>query len=188
MTDQDQLHPTGDTGVVIVPPHDICAFANHYRRLYMPEEMDKIPPHISVAGPLMPYEQLVDALPRLRAAISSHPETRMSLREFAVFPDAGVLYLRPAYPERIIALYRSILAEFPDYPAYGGQYGDDLVPHMTVGLFTDRAQMQAAYEELSAMKLYLGWVMESLTVVYKGADDRWNALEEIPLLGRQLDW
>lgn len=182
-------HPrTGDTIVVAIPPNDICAFADHYRKLYMPDHMYDIEPHITIAGPLMPYEELPQNLPGLRKAISSCAPVRMSLRDFGQFKEGGVLYLRPAYPERIVYLYKAILAEFPEYPVYGGQFGDDLVPHMTVGTFADPGELERVYEELSEMRLYLGWIIDSLHVKYKSNDGTWRTVEEIPLEGTELNW
>lgn len=183
----EQPH-TGDTIIIAVPPNDICAFADHYRQLYMPDHMYDIEPHITIAGPLMPYDELPERLPRLREAISACAPVRMSLRDFGCFREGGVLYLRPAYPERIIYLYKAILAEFPDYPAYGGKFGDDLVPHMTVGLFSDPAELERVYAELSEMRLYLGWIIDSLVLKYKANDGIWRTVEEILLNGKELNW
>ncbi len=184
----DQGPPIGTTIVVAVPPNDICAFADHYRQLYMPDHMYDIEPHITVAGPFMPYDELPEHLPRLRETISACAPVRMSLRDFGCFTEGGVLYLRPAYPERIIYLYKAILAEFPDYPAYGGKFGDDLVPHMTVGMLSDPAELEQVYAELSEMRLYLGWVIDSLALKYKANDGIWRTIEEIPLNGTEINW
>src|SRR5438477_12943162 len=105
-------HPTGETALGIVPPADIRAYADHYRGLYMPEQIEKIEPHITVRVPFAPAHLLNEVEPRLRTVLAKCPPMYLSLRGFEMFADTGVLYLRLAHPERVQALYRAILSEF----------------------------------------------------------------------------
>ena len=102
-------YPTGETALGIVPPADICAYADHYRGLYMPELVEKIEPHITVCVPFAPAHLLNEIEPRLRAVLARCPPMYLSLRGFEMFADTGVLYLRLAHPERVQALYRAII-------------------------------------------------------------------------------
>ncbi|HET6313815.1 MAG TPA: 2'-5' RNA ligase family protein, partial [Chloroflexia bacterium] len=117
----EQAALTGETAVVIVPPHDICGFADHYRRLYMPGTLHRIPPHITLAYPFVPFDELEAAMPRLADALAACPPRAVAIRGFSIFQDAGILYLRVANDERVLSLHQAIMAEFPDYPIYGGQ-------------------------------------------------------------------
>ncbi|HEX9988156.1 MAG TPA: 2'-5' RNA ligase family protein [Chloroflexia bacterium] len=179
----EQAAPTGETAVVIVPPHDICGFADHYRRLYMPDTLHRIPPHITLAYPFVPFDELEAAMPRLADALAACPPRAISIRGFSVFRDTGILYLHVANDERVLSLYHAILAEFPDYPAYKGQFGPDLVPHMGVGKFTDPGELERVYQELSGMRLFLSWDVECVQVMYKDTDGIWQLCAEIPLAG-----
>lgn len=183
MTDP-QHRPTGETSIMIVPPRDICGFADHYRRLYMPDTMHRVEPHITVTIPFVPYGQLEQAEPRLRQALTHCPPTRLSIRGFGMFRDTGILYLWTAYPERVLSIYKAILAEFPDYPAYGGKYGDDFTPHMAVGRFSDPDELESVYNELSGMRLYLGWDVDRVIVKYKTEETLWLTWGAFPLKGR----
>jgi 2'-5' RNA ligase len=176
-------NPPGTTAIIIVPPLDIRGFADHYRRLYMPETVHRIEPHITVVCPFVPYARLPQAMPLLKKALASVPPRPVALRGFAVFPDEGILYLRLANDERVHSLYRAILAEFPEYPAYGGKYGDEWVPHMTVGEFTDRAELEQVFGQLAGLRLFLGWDVEQVTVKYKAPDGVWHTWAEVPLGG-----
>lgn len=180
---EHEYHPTGETALVIVPPPDICAYADHYRKLYMPEEVEKIEPHITVAVPFVPANMLGAVEARLRGALAKCAPTRLSLRGFDMFRDTGVLYIRLAHPERVRAIYHAVLAEFPEYPIYGGQFGEEFTPHLTVGRFSDRAELERVYEELSVQKLFIGWDVEQIVVKYKMSDGVWDTWGEIPLLG-----
>ncbi len=178
-----EYHPTGETALVIVPPPDICAYADHYRKLYMPDAVDKIEPHITVAYPFAPGAMLGEVEPRLRAVLAKCASIRLSLRGFATFEERGLLYLRTAHPERVVDIHRAIMTEFPEYPSHGGEYGDITTPHMTVGRFSDQAELERVYEELSLQRLFIGWDVEQIVVKCKMSDDVWDTWAEIPLLG-----
>jgi poly(A) polymerase len=177
----EQAAPTGETAVVIVPPHDICGFADHYRRLYMPDTLHTILPHITLVYPFVPFDELEAAMPRLANALASCPSRAVSIRGFSVFRDAGILYLHLANEERVLSLYHAILAEFPDYPAYGGRLTTNFVPHITVGNFADPNELDRVYEELSGMRLFLSWDVECVQIMYKDTEGIWQLCAEIPL-------
>ncbi|HYO49266.1 MAG TPA: 2'-5' RNA ligase family protein [Chloroflexia bacterium] len=179
----EQAAPTGETAVVIVPPHDICGFADHYRRLYMPDTLHRIPPHITLAYPFVPFDELEAAMPRLADALAACPPRAVAIRGFSVFQDAGILYLHVANEERVLSLHQAIMAEFPDYPVYGGRLTTDFVPHITVGNFPDPDELDRVYQELSGMRLFLSWDVECVQVMYKDTDGIWQLCAEIPLAG-----
>ncbi len=179
----DESQPTGETAIGILPPPDVCGFADHYRRLYMPDAMQRIEPHIIITYPFVLYSSLQEVEPTLRDVLAECEPRWLSLRGFSVFPDTGVLYLRLADNERVLSLYRAILARFPEYPAYGGQFGDDLVPHLTVGRFSDREELERVYNELAGLRLFIGFGVEQVVVKYKTGDQTWHTWAELPLGG-----
>lgn len=179
-----QSRPEGETAIMVVPPPDIQGYANHYRNLYMPGTMRHIEPHVTITYPFVPYHKLAESLPVLEEVLAGCAPTRFSIRGFERFPNEGILYLRLAKPERVHAIYQAILARFPEYRAYGGKYGDEFTPHMTVGEFTDREELERIYTELSVQRLYIGWDVEKVVVKYKTQDKMWHTSAELPLLGR----
>jgi 2'-5' RNA ligase len=173
--------PTGETALIITPPLDICAYADYYRSRYMPDMLHAIEPHITVTVPFVPYEQLAGAEPKLREALAACPPRRLSLRGFGVFREEGVLYLGLADNERVYSLHRAVIEAFPEYPVYGGRYGDDWIPHMTVGIFADPTELDRVFDELLVQKLYIGFDVESIAVKYKNDDGMWDTWAELPL-------
>ena len=179
----ETYRPTGETALIIVPPPDVCGYADHYRAQYMADQFHTIEPHITVTYPFVPYDQLEEATPRLREVLASCPPRRVSLRHFAIFPDEGILFIEPADPERVLSIYRAVLAEFPEYPAYGGKFGDNIRPHLTVGVIPDREKLQKVYDELAVQRLYIGFEVEQVVVKYKLDDGIWDTWAELPLGG-----
>ncbi|MFL5732704.1 MAG: 2'-5' RNA ligase family protein [Chloroflexia bacterium] len=178
-----EYHPTGETAIIIVPPRDVCGYADHYRQLYMPDMVRNIEPHFTLVYPFAPYDLLGEVEPRLAEALAACPPRRLSIRGFAVFRESGVLYLRIADPERVLSLYRAIQAAFPEYPAYGGEFGEQLTPHLTVGRFSDPDELEKVYSELAVQRLYIGFDVESVVLKYKNDDGIWDTWSEVPLLG-----
>ena len=176
-----EFSPTGRTMLAIVPPPDICGFADHYRRLYMPDERHRIETHITITIPFVPFEELEEATSRLLRVLENCPPRALAIRGFATFQEEGVLYLYLAHPERVLSIYRAILAEFPQYPAYEGRYGDSSIPHITVGKFADPEELMRVYAEVSVQRLFMGWDVEWLSVKYEGDDDRWHTWASIQL-------
>lgn len=176
--------PTGETALVIVPPSDVCGYADHYRRTYMRDTMHHIEPHITVVSPFAPYNKLEEIEPKLVEVLSKVPPRRLSLRGFGSFPDEGVLYLRLADEERVVSICRAVFEAFPEYPAYGGKFGDNIIPHLTVGTFEDHDELARVYNELSVQKLYIGFDVEKLVLKFQTDDDGiWDTWAEIPLGG-----
>jgi 2'-5' RNA ligase len=179
----EEYHPTGCTAIVIVPPQDVIGYADHYRSLYMPNSMHHIEPHITLTCPFVPYERLEEAEPRLRSALARCAPIWVSLRGFSMFSDAGILYLRPAKAEPIYSVYRAILAEFPEHPAYGGKHGDDWQPHMTVGKFSNPEELRRVHEELAVQRLFIGFEVEQVVLKCEMDDGMWDTWAELPLAG-----
>jgi hypothetical protein len=128
----------------------------------------------------VPYDQLAVAEPLLKEALAECPPRRLSLRSFAMFRE-GVLYLRLADDERVLSIYRAIHARFPECLPYGGKFGDNIRPHLTVGLFTDPEELDRVYAELAVQKLYIGFDVEQVVVKYKNDDGVWDTWGEYRL-------
>lgn len=97
------------------------------------------------------------------------------------FPG-GALYLALQDPAPVVALYRRLLAAFPAYPAYGGEFGDDLLPHMTVMTFQPEAEREV-FPRPACAPLTFG--VDALHFLY-GAEEaleNWATAAVVPLGG-----
>lgn len=139
------------SAIVIYAPYAVQKVAVPLMRIYAPNDFARVPPHITVLFPFVPAAGLAAVAPRLREIGGRFAPFEVTMRGYGQFP--GVMYLQPADPTPIQAIFRAIYDEFPDYPPYGGQFGEQITPHMTVGTFADEAAQQAAtfpdYEPLT---------------------------------------
>jgi 2'-5' RNA ligase len=181
VTPIDSDRPTGKTALVIIPPPDVCGFVDGYRQIYMPDMMHIVPPNVTITDNFVPYEEVEEAIARLKNVFQYRKCFPLALRGFATFPDQGVLCLYLSHPERVIALYKAIVAEFPDSRAYGGKYGDDLTPHMTVGIFADKDELFRVHKELEDQRLFISWDVESIAVLYQVEGGEWRHWTDVPL-------
>ncbi len=132
------------SAIVIPAPPPVADFVETFRREHPGREPYALLPHITVMWPFIspgtvnggPDEALLHrTIDRLRRVCREVQPFMVTLDRYGTFPG-GVLYLAPQDPTPIIALHQKILAEFPEYPPYGGEYGA-LIPHMTLGVFGD---------------------------------------------------
>jgi len=85
--------------------------------------------HITLLGPWAerPTAQELDRVARIAEAAKPF---KVNLARVDEFPD-GVIYLRPEPDTHLRELTSRLVAAFPQFPPYGGQYPDAL-PHLTL--------------------------------------------------------
>jgi len=119
-----------ETALLIIPPLDIQAFAAPLRERFAESTFPLVPAHLTLMYPFVEMMKVPDAKAILREHCSTIPPFEIVLDRYNHFPRA--LFLEPSDPDPIIHLYRCIAAGFPDCIAYGGEFGDDLHPHLTI--------------------------------------------------------
>ncbi len=131
------------TAVVIFVPHQVQAVATPIMRQYALESLIRVPAHITLMFPFVPYEQLREAAKTLKVLSTQIKPFEITLSGYDQFP--GVVFMRPANPEPIKAVFRQIYESFPLYPPYGGTFGNDLHPHVTVGEFKNQDEQRVVW-------------------------------------------
>jgi 2'-5' RNA ligase len=115
------------------------------REQFDPSARVGVPAHITVLAPFMPPENVsAQVLRRIGRVLSGLPSFSFELRRVGRFAATAFLSPEPATP--FIALTNAVVAEFPDYPSYGGAHRE-IVPHLTV------ADGDAALADLAADRL-----------------------------------
>ncbi|WP_273938362.1 2'-5' RNA ligase family protein [Kutzneria chonburiensis] len=117
--------PVGVTGVII----PVLAVEPLLDRPGVPPRA--VEAHVTVLYPWVPMDLLTDEDGLALAAIFAETAPiDVRLAEFRRFPT--VLYLRPEPEEPFRVLTRRIAARWPAHQPYGGEFGDDVQPHLTV--------------------------------------------------------
>jgi 2'-5' RNA ligase len=95
--------------------------------------------HITALGPFDPTPA-----PAARSVIAdlAHATAPIQVRlaDLAQFPN-GIIHLVPDPEERLRDLTARLVAAFPGWPPYGGEFGDDLRPHLTVDAASDQVDL-----------------------------------------------
>ena len=97
--------------------------------------------HITALGPFdpAPSEAAREVIAALAADIAP---IRVRLAELAQFPR-GIIHLVPEPADRLRSLTARLVAAFPDWPPYGGEFGDDVQPHLTVDAASDEVDLHS---------------------------------------------
>lgn len=131
------MSPTLETAVLILPSFEVQAFAAPLRRKAMPDRWMHVPAHLTLLYPFAPPGEVDGALPRLRDAMASVAPFDVTLDRYGRFPTA--LVLEPSDPRPLLDLHRRLAAAFPEFPIYGGEFGHELRPHLTLAHSEDGA-------------------------------------------------
>jgi 2'-5' RNA ligase len=86
--------------------------------------------HITALGPFDPDPSAADLAAVADLAAATAP-IRVRLDDLAQFPN-GIIHLVPDPDRRLRDLTARLVAAFPGWPPYGGEFGDDVQPHLTV--------------------------------------------------------
>lgn len=119
--------------------------------------------HITALGPFDPSPSTLSLATIARLVAATEP-IRVRLADLAQFPR-GIIHLVPDPDDRIRRLTARFVAAFPDWPPYGGEFGDDVQPHLTVDAASDRVSVDSTRDLLSAVlpvdvlldRLQLAW-------------------------------
>lgn len=86
--------------------------------------------HITALGPFDPAPSR-QALGTVGSIAASTEPVGVRLERLAQFPN-GIIHLVPEPEDALRRLTSRLVAAFPGWPPYGGQFGDDVRPHLTV--------------------------------------------------------
>ncbi len=112
------------------------------RTLHDPAASRGVPAHVTVLFPFKAPDQITEAdLHTLADVFASAAPFEFRFDRIGRFP--GVLYLAPEPAEAFKALTYAVVARFPACPPYGGVFGDEPTPHLTVAQSEDPATYAA---------------------------------------------
>lgn len=118
------------TSLLIIPPPEVQAFSAPLRKRYAPDYYMQGPAHITLFYPFVPQKEIPDALIKLTSLCRKAAPFELTLDRYDRFEFTH--FLAPSNPKPILSLHHSLYVEFPEYPPYEGQYGAELIPHLTL--------------------------------------------------------
>jgi hypothetical protein len=141
-----------------------------------------VPPHITLLYPWRPAPLHSADVTQVAAAVGGITPFTLIFRRVERFP--GALYLPPEPDVVVRTLIRRLIKEFPETPPYGGQFGSDPIPHLTIAKAAtekelDRLQVEvlAVLEPVFPLSVYV----HGLTIEEEGPDGIWHGVSTIEL-------
>ena len=143
-----------------------------------------VPAHITVLVPFMAPQDITPAvLQRAHQALSEVRAFQFTLDKVERFPATA--YLAPEPGEPFIALTRSLVSSFPDYPPFSGEH-DSIIPHLTVA-HGNGAQAEIAATELCDTMRAHGPILSTCrsVLLLENSSGRWKAMHAFALPGAE---
>jgi hypothetical protein len=102
--------------------------------------------HITALGPFDP-DPSETTLAVVADIARTTPAVRTRLQRLGQFPN-GIIHLVPEPAEPLRALTQRLVAAFPGFRPYAGEFGDDVQPHLTVDAASDTVSLASTAELL----------------------------------------
>ena len=171
MTDPNRPGPDSPTALVVEVPAAEPVVGALRDRLDANARLG-VPAHVTVIYPFAPAGEIGPSMrERLGGVFGAIPAFGFRLDRVGWF-GADVLWLGPRDPGPFQVLTEQVLAEFPGYPAFGGQFAE-VVPHLTVGHGQPVAELRVA-EAAIAPQLPVDGVVEAVSLLSRDAGGRWR--------------
>ena len=139
-----------ETALILPIPEADPAVAP-WRERYDPSASEGVPAHVTVLVPFMPINEIDEAcVETLSGIFGGHRAFELSFARLERFPET--LWLAPEPDAPIQRLAEAIVAQFPDYPPYGGEF-DNVIPHLTIAQGDGEALDRIAEEIIETIAL-----------------------------------
>lgn len=160
------------SGLIVEVPAAEPVVARHRERLDASAALG-VSAHVTVLFPFMPPQAIGPAvLARLERLFSAASAFRFRLDRTAWFGNE-VLWLAPRDPAPFRTLTRAVVAAFPAFLPYQGEFGDS-TPHLTVGHGHPLADLRAAEEAVQARLPVDGQATAVTLLTQQSAGGRWG--------------
>jgi 2'-5' RNA ligase len=165
---------------LVVPMPELEAVVGDHRMEWDPVAELGARAHVTVLFPFAPPTTIgPPVLDRVDRALARRAPFTVTFSEFGRFPD-DVLFLAPEPADAFRALTDALVAEFPEYPPYHGQYRT-VVPHLTVAHHPD-APVDTIIRALTA-RLPVATAADAVELWVEGGDDQWRTTARWELSG-----
>ncbi|HEX6681113.1 MAG TPA: 2'-5' RNA ligase family protein [Gaiellaceae bacterium] len=166
----------GRTALIVVVPA-AQAIYDAWRERWDPAP--GIPAHVTLLFPFRPAAlvdgELLEELRELFAAFEAFEAEYAEVRRFE-----KVVWLAPEPAARFVSLTKALLGRYPEYPPYGDEEIDEIVPHLSI---VNRASPELMDEVASALvhKLPLRESVREATLLEEDEEGAWHPRARFPL-------
>jgi 2'-5' RNA ligase len=173
----------GGRSGIVVPVPEAESLVGPWRAEHDRAARHGVPAHITVLVPFRPasvVDELADELADVLGAVRRQP---FRLTHVAVFPLVTWLAPEPASVFRELTF--AVLDRFPDCPPYGGAFGTEPVPHLTVldhsGDRHDASAAHAEFVELATPRLPIDCELREVRLLVEDTAGDWTTHTSFPL-------
>jgi hypothetical protein len=166
----------GETGLILHVP-EAEPVVGPWRSRHDSQAPLGVPAHVTVLYPWIPIDLLSgDDRAAVAAIVAGMAPLELTFGGFGRFPD--VLWLDPRPTEPILALTRTVARRWPAYQPYGGEFGDQPIPHLTVSDTHDPGQLGHVIADIEPALPLRSRVAELSLLVRRG--DCWQMEQAFP--------
>lgn len=175
---------TRESGIDISLPQ-LAEVVDQWRMPTVPVAALGVPPHVTLLYPWRPAPLEPRDREEVVTAVAGIAPFTLTFRRLGRFP--GVLFLVPEPEDELRALTQRLVRAFPETPPYGGQFGADTTPHLTIALAESEDELTRLEADIRARlepRFPLRILVHALSIEEEGADGRWQTTATIELVGR----
>jgi 2'-5' RNA ligase len=174
------------TAVDILPPDDIVRIVDQYRRVHARHLFARVPVHLTLSCPFVPFDRLHPAEETLRSVCAEVPPFAVRVAASGSLEDPRRLVLFVEPEDRVSDLRMLLLGRFPRAEAEGLP-GGLVRPHITVGYVKSAELLCRLGAELDAQAAGLSFTVDQVHVTYGNETCVWRVASVIPLGARARD-
>lgn len=169
--------PTTDPISAVVVSVTLPGALERVRRRHDVAAASGAPAHVTLLFPFLPVTRLEPHVRRELAEIA-RGVTPFEIRFAEVGRFPGVVYLAPEPTAPFVRLTASIVAQFPDYPPYGGTH-PEIIPHLTLAQ-SDEGTLDAV-AVVAQKSLPFTRRVPAIQLLVEDTTGRWRTRWRIPL-------
>jgi 2'-5' RNA ligase len=164
---------------VVVPVPEAEPRVGALRAALDPSAALGVPAHVTVMFPFLPPADIDDGVLAALGEVLAAPAFDIRFSSVAWFGE-DVVWWAPEPAAPFVALARAVAARFSLRP-YGGDHGDGIIPHLTIGHGGPREQLRMAADEVAAGPAVQARVRSVALMTGSGEPDSWRTVAEFPL-------
>lgn len=172
-----------ESAIVICLP-ELADLIDRWRIPTIPIASQGVPPHITLLYPWRPAPLQPTDLNEAAVAVAGIAPFTVTFRHLGRFPVT--LFLSPEPEDILRTLIQRLVRAFPETPPYGGQFGADFTPHLTIAKAATEEelnQLQADMLPRLEPHLPLHLPVHALSIEEEGTDGTWRVSSTIELTG-----